>query len=164
MAIPQPRRDPNVVVRAITPMTVLAVCLSALGIVEAIRLYTSHNAARCGGAIGWIGPGLLLYATGFVALLLILIAFVASLILGIVRRRWLWVIALPLTIALATLIVLGSTSQISHDVVGVTLGYGCSWFYPEVIQSLAPLLVAAPTLAFLVVERRRGLAGGAANG
>lgn len=164
MAIPQPRRDPNAAVTRIIQIAVLAIIASVVGIVEAVRLYTSHNAVRCGGGLGWIGPGLIFYGTWAAALLLMVIALVASLILGIVRRRWPWVSALTLTTALATLIVLGSASQVSHDVVGFTFGYGCSWFYPEAIQSLGPFLVAAPTFAFLLVEWRRGLAGGAVNG
>ncbi len=77
-----------------------------------------------------------------------------TLIVAFARHRWLWIIALFLVIALAVLVVTNSTSQASHDLVGTVFGFGCSWFYPEVVVSLVPLLVAAPTLAFLLVERR----------
>jgi len=132
-----------------------AVVISALATLEGIRLYTSHNAVQCGGGLGWIGPGFLLYATLAFAVLATLSAVIVALVAAIRGRRWVWSAGLVATVVLGTLVSLSAETSFSHMLVGTALGFGCSWFYSDVIRSFVPLLVAVPTLAFLVFTRRR---------
>ena len=133
----------------------LGVVISAIAAMEGIRLYTTHNTERCGGGLGWLAPVLGLYATLAVALLATLVALVLALVAALARRRWTWVVGLVTVTAVGVLIAAGSDSQISRALVGSTLGFGCSWFYPEVAQSLVPLLVATPALVCLMAGRRQ---------
>jgi hypothetical protein len=132
-----------------------AVVISAFGVVEGISLYVHHNAVQCGGGLGWIGPGLTLYATLACALLATLGAFVYALVAALRGRRWAWSVGLIAAAALGTLVTIKAETAVSHMLVGYTLGFGCSWFYSDVARSLVPLLVAAPTLGFLFFARRR---------
>src|SRR5262245_45373192 len=94
LSTPQPKPVADGAVMPATVTAVVACALSVLAAVEGARLYTSHNEARCGGGIGWIIPGLYLYGTIAIALLITLIALVAALLVALVRHRWLWIIAL----------------------------------------------------------------------
>ena len=132
-----------------------AAILSALAAVEGIRLYTSHNAVHCGGGLGWIGAALTVYATLALALLATLVALVFALVVAIMGHHWAWIAVLAAATALGMLIFAGAGSPLSHTLVGSALGFGCSWFYPEAAQSLAPVIVAAPALAFLLTGLRR---------
>lgn len=111
LSTPQPRPAAHAAVMPATVTAGVACVISALGAVEGVRLYTSHNAARCGGGLGWLGPGLGLFGTLAIALLITLIALVTTLIVAFARHRWLWIIALFLVIALAVLVVINSTPR-----------------------------------------------------
>jgi hypothetical protein len=78
-----------------------------------------------------------------------------ALVLALRSHRWAWIIGLVMVTATSLLITINSASVVFHNLVGSALGFGCSWYQPEVIQSLAPLLVAAPTLACLIMEFRQ---------
>jgi hypothetical protein len=132
-----------------------AVVTSVLATIEGCGLYTSHNADRCSGGIGWIGPGLLLYATLVCALLASLLAFIVALVAVLRGRHWVWFAGLIAAVALGTLVSLSADTPFAHQLVGTALGVGCSWFYPDVMRSFVPLIVAAPTLAFFLLARRR---------
>lgn len=134
----------------------LALALSALAVAEAVRLYTAHNAARCSGGLGWIGPGLTLLATGAVAALATLAALVYALIVALARRSRARGACLVAGAALGALVAGGSASGAARALVGLALGAGCSWFYSVVAQALAVLLVAASAGGVLVLGRRPG--------
>jgi hypothetical protein len=128
----------------------MAIVASLLVATAGISLYTKDNADRCGGGLGRIGPALGFYLTLAVALLVTLVALGFALVLALRSHRWAWVVGLVVVTAASVLITINSSSVVFHALVGSVLGFGCSWYQPEVVQSLAPLLVAAPTLACLI--------------
>src|SRR5262249_31817600 len=134
---------------------IMAIVASLLVAVEGISLYTQDNATRCGGGLGRIGPGLALYAGLAVALLVTLVALGFALVLALRSHRWAWVVGLVMVTAASVLLTINSDSQASRTLVGSALGFGCSWTQPQVVQSLAPLLVAVPTLACLLTGLRQ---------
>jgi hypothetical protein len=148
MSIYRPSR--NVYIVAIP-----AVGISALATIQGVSLYVSHNAAECGGGLGWIGPGLLLFATLAFALLITLIAYILALISAFRGRRWAWLAGLIAAATVGTLVTIFAYTPFSRMVVGYALGFGCSWFYGDAARSLVPFLVAAPTLAFFLIAHRR---------
>lgn len=128
---------------------------SALAIVEAVNLYTRHNAVRCGGGLGWLGPALTFYATAAVAALATLAVLVYALIIAIRQRSWARVTCLVAGAALSALVAASSTSGVARALVGAVLGYGCSWAYVEVTEAFAIVLVAAAAGGVLVLRRRQ---------
>src|SRR5579884_2249980 len=120
-----------------------AFALAALAIADAASLYTGHNAVGCGGGLGWIGPGLGVYAIGLFAALTTLAALASALALAVVRRSWAVGACLAVGAALGVVVAVGSSSTLARDLVGIALGTGCSWFYSAVAMTFALLLVAA---------------------
>lgn len=120
-----------------------ALALAVLAVADAVSLHTEQNAVRCGGGLGWIGPVLGVYALGGVAALAALAALAYALAATLARRSWALGACLAMGTTLGVLIAAGSASRVAHNLVVLALGFGCSWFYPEVAQALAALLVAA---------------------
>jgi lysylphosphatidylglycerol synthetase-like protein (DUF2156 family) len=130
-----------------------------------IHLYIGDNASHCGGGLGRIAPVLGFYFTLAVALLAALVALIFTLLVAFIQKRWAWVVMLGVATAASALIATGSGSQLARMLVGSAVGFGCSRYYPQVTQSLIPLVVAGPTLACMsytslvtAFSRVRGLA------
>ena len=132
----------------------MAVVASLLAAAVGILLYTKDNATGCGGGLGRIGPALGFYAVLAVALLVTLVALGFALVFALRSQRWAWVIGLVMVTAASALITINSSSVVFHTLIGSILGFGCSWYQPEIVQSFVPLLVAVPTLASLLEKRR----------
>ena len=155
MATRQPR-SAAVDVGGAVGVPALALFFSVLVALEGVANYTQDNAQHCGGGLGRIGPGLGLYATLTLALLVTLGALVLTLVLATASRRWAWAVGLlAATAAAGVLITVGADSPLSRTLVGSVLGVGCAWSYSDVARCCAPLLVAVPSLVCLVTGRRQ---------
>jgi hypothetical protein len=133
----------------------VALVLSIIGVVSGARLYLQHNADRCAGGLGRILPGLELYGLLLVALLVSVVPAIMALVVAVRRRHWLslaWVVG---GCALAFVAVGGASSALARTLVGWLLGVGCSWYYPVVMDSLVPLVLALAALP-VVFMRARG--------
>jgi hypothetical protein len=131
-----------------------ALAMTGLGLLAAANTYTSHNAVNCGGGLGWIGPGLLNLAGLACAWTLAGGLVLYSLFMALRRRQWGWVVGLLVAAAASVGGSVGATSDLSHQVVRVVLGAGCSWFWPWVTLFVTVVPMALAGLAYTLLYDR----------